>query len=127
MTDGGAGLLCGRFRIWRESLQQAAADAFQRAFVVFDGRSRILAWDQDQVGSDWQFVPNVAEGFTHQAFKAAPSYRVAVLLRDAQPATRFTEIVPRGEDKQVSVAGSDLTVVDMAKLRRLAEFRGFRE
>jgi len=101
----------------RQTLQQTAADSFQRAFVVLDGRSRVLTWDQDQVEADWQVVPNVAEGFAHQAFETPSADGVAVLFRDAQAATCFAEIVPRGEDQQVIVAGSDLTVVDVAKLR----------
>ncbi len=76
-----------------------------------------MTWDQDQVDADWQVVPNVAEGFSHQSFEAASFDGVAVLLRDAQTATCFAEIVPRGEDQQMIVAGADLTVVDVAKLR----------
>ena len=54
--------------------------SFQRAFVVLDGRSRVLTWDQDQVEADWQVVPNVAEGFAHQAFETPSADGVAVFL-----------------------------------------------
>ncbi len=70
-------------------------------------------------------MPDVAEGFAHQAFAAASFDGVAVLLRDTQAATRFAEIVPRSKHQQVVVAGADLTVVDVAKLRGLAELRRF--
>jgi len=115
------------FTLSRQSFQQSSADSFQRAFVVVDGRSRVLTRNQNQVESDWQVVPDVAEGFAHQAFETASFDGVAVLFRDAQTATCFTEIVPRGEDQQVIVAGADLTVVDVAKLRGLAELRRFRK
>ena len=69
----------------------------------------------------------MSEGFAHQPLTPASLDGVAVLLGDAQAGTRFAEIVPRGEDQQVIVAGADLPVVDMAKLRGLAELRRFRK
>ena len=112
-----------RFDRRRQAFQQSSAGSLQRAFVIVDGCSGVLTRDQDQVETDWQIVTDVAEGFTHQAFEAASFDGVAVLLRDAQSAPSLTEIVPRSEDEQVIVAGSNLTVVDVAKLCGLAELR----
>lgn len=95
--------------------------------VIVDGRSRVLTRDQDQVDSDRQLAADVPKGFSHQAFETPSPDGVAVFLGDAQAAASFAEIIPRGEDEQVSVAGSDLTIVDVAKLRGLAELRRFRK
>ena len=111
----------------RQSLQQSATYPFERAFVVVDSSSSVLTWDQDQVEADWQVMSNVAEGFAQEAFEAASFNGIAVLLRDAQATTCFAEFVPRGKYEQMVVAGADLTGVDVAKLRGLAELRRFRE
>ena len=116
-----------RFDWRRQTFKKSAAGSFERPFVVVDGRARFLTRDQDQVDSDWQLMTDVPKGFPDQAFQTASFDGVAVLLRDTQPATRFAEIVPRGEHEQVIVASTDLTVVDVAKLRGLAELRRFRK
>lgn len=66
--------------LFRQSLQQAAADSFERALVIIDGRSRVLPRDQYQIEADGELMPNMPERFAHQTFQTASPDGVSVLL-----------------------------------------------